>query len=733
MDRRDVGRRGPDRPAGRTARDAAGENPVLRGLNPAQKQAVSTLEGPLLVLAGAGTGKTKVITHRIANLLRHGIPTENILAVTFTNKAAKEMRERVETLLGDRPRELVLSTFHALGMRILRAEAETLGLRSGFTIYDSADQVSLVRSILRDVRGAGPSSDADRVHTLISLAKNRLETPGDFLDRAQDDFEVLVARTYTRYAESLRHLNAVDFDDLILLPVRLLEESSETRKKYQERFRYVLIDEYQDTNGAQYRFTRALIGAERNICVVGDDDQSIYGFRGAEVDKILRFEKDFPGAQVVKLEENYRSTGAILELANAVIAQSPGRNHKALRTTAGQGRPVEWTEASDGEAEVAFVLERLRDHNAQGVQWGEMAILLRSSFQARAFEEKLRLQRVPYKLVGGQSWFDRKEIRDVLAYWTAAVNPSDDVAFLRIINVPQRGIGTVTVEKLDRFARETGMRLQEAARKIGNGDGEFQHRVREAFASVSAHFQQARSRLASGSAAAMARALLEDVGYREAIKDLYTDPLIRDARWASVEDLIKAVAEWEARNPGERFSAYLNALLLEAKDDADDKEKAVQRVHLMTLHSAKGLEFPVVFIAGVEEEILPHRRSIADGDRGIEEERRLFYVGITRARTQLYLTSAKVRAYARAAVQRLPSRFLGEVSDRPLVQKREYNPQAVAGADVARRYRELYRSRVAGRPTSPGGLTSPEGAFGAGGSPSNDPANDAGDEPGAGG
>ena len=667
----------------------------LHQLNAPQREAVTTVRGPLLVLAGAGTGKTRVITFRIAHLLRSGVKPEHILGVTFTNKAAREMRERVGELLGSRPKGLTLSTFHSLGARILRAHAGKLDFRSNYTIYDTSDQISLMREILRDIRGSVSTNDVRGVLTVISRAKNRFALSGDFLESAESDEDYLVARAYKRYDERLRSLNAVDFDDLILLPVILLNQNESIRSRYQEQFQYVLVDEYQDTNGSQYRFTRALVGPERNLCVVGDDDQSIYGFRGAEMDKILRYERDFPGAKVVTLEENYRSTASILNLANAVISLNSERYPKALRSSAGKGPPVEWVRTPDGDSEVDFVIARIEDLRRRSrIRYEDVAILLRSSFQARVFEEKLRLRRIPYTLVGGQSYFDRKEIRDVLAYWNVANNPSDDVSLSRILNFPRRGLGDKTLTKVDSLARSQNVGLLEALGRIARGEESFAPRVRKAAEFLSGLFTTAHSRVEAGDYAAMGREILEEISYKLALEELYPDPIALQSRWNAVEDLIRSVESWESENRGEPFSDFLSAVALDAEGDKEDENEGLRGVALMTLHSAKGLEFPVVFLVGVEEEILPHRKSIEDGDRAIEEERRLFYVGVTRARQQLFMTSAGTRVQYGKEIERQPSRFLTELEDPDLVVERAFDPDTPASEDERNDIIAAFRRRV---------------------------------------
>ncbi|MBI4605782.1 MAG: UvrD-helicase domain-containing protein [Planctomycetes bacterium] len=675
-------------------------DPFLSALNPAQREAVTCTEGPLLVLAGAGTGKTRVITYRIANLLRRGVAPASVLAVTFTNKAAREMRERVAALVGSRPLGMTISTFHSLGVRILRAEAERAGYRHGFNICDENDQVSLLRTVLREIRGAVAGLDPRAVLAAISRAKNRFDLPADVLEAASDDWEHLVAAGYERYQTSLRDMNCVDFDDLILLPVLCLRKDEATSRRYRTRFRHILVDEYQDTNGAQYQFLRCLVGPERNICVVGDDDQSIYGFRGAEVDKILGFERDFPGARIVKLEENYRSTASILDLANAVIAGNPSRHHKVLRSTLGRGEKVRCVAVPDEHAEVEYVLRdvtRLLDSSR--VSPRSIAILLRAAAQARPFEEKLRLRRIPYTLIGGQSYFDRKEVRDVLAYWKVAANPTEDISFLRIINVPKRGIGSTAIRKLDDLAREAKVPLLEAVGLAAGGAGDFPPALRAAAGHIRDLFERARERLAAGKPARMARALIDEACYREAVDLLYPDPLTRDGRWRTVEDLVASVERWAEENRGGDLVEFLEALALDEmprEDREDGKANDAERrgVLLMTLHSAKGLEFPHVFLVGVEEGTLPHKKAAEDGDAAIEEERRLLYVGITRARESLTITHAAARTLYGEARPRQLSRFVQEVARQDLLLEEAFRPaDAATEADVAELLSTYRKSR----------------------------------------
>lgn len=668
------------------------EDTFFKDLNAAQREAVATTEGPLLVLAGAGTGKTRVITYRIANLLRRGVRPESILAVTFTNKASREMKERVHKLTGGKEKGMTISTFHSLGVRILRVEHAAIGYRPGFSITDSSDQLSMARTILRDIRGGAAPVEPKAVLAAISRAKNKFILPEDVLESASDDLEHLLAECYQRYQSGLRDRNCVDFDDLILLPVICLQKHEEIALKYKRQFRYVLVDEYQDTNSAQYQFLRCLVSPERNLCVVGDDDQSIYGFRGAEMDKILGFERDFPGARVVKLEENYRSTAAILNLANAVIANNLSRRKKTLRSTLGEGAKVRWVTLSDEAAEVDFVIQGIvRLTEAEQAPLESLVILIRAAIQARPFEEKLRLRHIPYTLVGGQSYFDRKEIRDVLAYWKVASNPADDLSLLRILNVPRRGFGTVTIQKIDAVARAKKFSFLEAMTAVADREGEFSESVRTACAHLRDLFSRARERLERREFAVMARELILEADYKDAVTDLYTDPLVRQARWASVEQVFLWVERWHNHNPSGEFSDYLEALALDQEESRQDKGEQRRGLTVMTLHSAKGLEFPHVFLVGVEEDLLPHRRSAAEGDSGIEEERRLFYVGITRAQQSLTITQAGTRFLYGEPRPRQPSRFLEEVFATGLLEREIPSPGAPANEDDVREFLGEYR------------------------------------------
>ena len=667
------------------------EDPLLSKLNVAQRKAVTTTEGPVLVLAGAGTGKTRVITFRVAHLLRKGVPPEAILAVTFTNKAAREMRERVGEILGREPAGLVLSTFHSFGARILRKEAAALGYRPNFNILDTADQLAFLRTILQEVRGA---ASPRAILGAISRAKSRFALPGEVLDAAGSDAEELVGLVYERYQEQLQAMNCVDFDDLILLPVTVLRRHEEIRARYQSRFRHLLVDEYQDTNASQYELLRLLVGPERNLCVVGDDDQSIYGFRGADRDKILAFERDFPGARVVKLEENYRSTESILKLANAIIAGSASRHKKTLVSRLGKGAPVRWVEASDDAAEVDHVLGEVQRLLWSGTPPASIAILIRAAVQARPFEEKLRLRRIPYTLIGGQSYYDRKEVRDVIAYWMAAANRRNDFALLRIINVPPRGFGSATIRRLRDLAAQRKVPILEALRLAAHED--FSPAQKSAAEHLCGLFDRASDRLKKRQFSAMARGIVEEAGYDEVLAQLYPDPLTRSNRRAAVDELLRSVESWE-KEQGD-FLDFLEALALSQEDP---REKPQGGLSLMTLHGAKGLEFRHVFLVGAEDDIIPHRKAQAEGDKAIEEERRLFYVGITRAREALSISHARARTVQGRLRPAEPSRFLLEVAGKGLLDREVYDPHREATDDDVEEALATYRSLRKPAPSRP--------------------------------
>jgi DNA helicase II / ATP-dependent DNA helicase PcrA len=635
-------------------------------LNKEQLAAVRHTEGPLLLLAGAGSGKTRVITCRIAYLLRERrVPAEQILAVTFTNKAAREMKERVEELVGRKnARGMGISTFHSLCVRILKEDIERLGYKKNFSIYGAADQARLVRDLIQGHDTHGRKFDADRVLWLISDAKNRLVPPEQFTVRHQDEYEYLAAEIYPRYQKSLKAFNAIDFDDIIMLTVRLFREHKDVLAKYQVRFRYLMVDEYQDTNAAQYLLLRFLAEQHRNLCVVGDDDQSIYGWRGADLGNILGFERDFPGTKVIKLEQNYRSTGNILAAANAVIKNNRQRKEKALWTADAAGAPIDYLLCADEEDEARQVVERI--HAArfrENLTYRDFAILYRTNVQSRTFEEQLRYENIPYVLIGGQQFFDRKEVKDTVAYFKVLVNSRDEVNLLRILNFPRRGIGETTADRLIRASAEQGRPLWEVMR---NPDGvdELGEKALAAIADFVAllsgyreRFRRTR-RLAELGREFLATLKIEDELYRTA-----DDPAKAKRRVENVAEVLNALASYEEREAEPTLAGFLEKVSLLDRDDpgrGNKEEKLAQdAVILMSLHSSKGLEFPHVFLVGMEEEYLPHKKSVGEMV-DVDEERRLCYVGITRARRSLTLLGAARRKRYGKLLPREASRFLQE-------------------------------------------------------------------------
>jgi superfamily I DNA/RNA helicase len=632
----------------------------LRGLNPEQHRAVTTTEGPVLVLAGAGSGKTRVITCRVAYLLSQGVPPGSILAVTFTNKAAREMRDRVGALVGAATaRQLTVSTFHSFAVRLLREHAELLGLSREFAICDDADQLTAVKGALRELRIPEARVHPRAALSAISLFKNRCASPDTALSGAVDDYDELVARAYRAYNGHLRRSRTVDFDDLLLYSVDLLQKHAAVRDRLQDRFRYLMVDEYQDTNGPQYEILRLLAGTRRNLCVVGDDDQSIYGFRGADVRKILNFEQDFRGATVIRLETNYRSTEPILEAANAVIRNNASRHAKSLRASLGPGEPVRVFSMEDEEHESQFVTDEiLRDLRAGRAKASDFAILFRTAMQPRTFEARLRSARIPYELVGGMSFFDRKEVRDVLAYLRLSANPHDEASLLRVINVPPRGIGKGTLDRIVESATREGISAATVFERedlVSKVPPDALHSV-HAFRGVLADF--ARRAVGAGMPQSI-REMLLGVNYAAEVDRCYPDALARQARWAAVEEVLNLAENYARRNPEGTLGGFLEEVTLSEEETPDEREGAPDVVTLMTLHAAKGLEFPRVYLVGVEEGLLPHARSMAENT--VEEERRLMYVGITRARRHLTITRAKTRAKYGRREPCLPSRFLFEI------------------------------------------------------------------------
>jgi DNA helicase-2/ATP-dependent DNA helicase PcrA len=632
---------------------------LLADLNPPQREAVTHGGGPLLVLAGAGSGKTRVLTHRVAHLVAtdRAKPSE-ILAITFTNKAASEMRERVELLVGGLVRLMWVMTFHSACARILRAEAKQLGYTSRFSIYDEADSVRLVKRCL-DELSIDPKRFAPRaIKAQISTAKNQLEDAAAYRQRVGSFFEQTAADVYEVYERRIHEMNALDFDDLLFRTVNVLELFPEVLERYRDTFRWLLVDEYQDTNHAQYRLLQLLAGKERNVCVVGDDDQSIYGFRGAEIRNILDFERDFPGTTVVKLEQNYRSTQTILSAANAVVANNRGRKPKELWTELGSGEPVHVRELEDEHAEGRFVASEIERLAEEGVSRREIAVFYRTNAQSRVLEDTLVRFGVSYQVIGGTKFYERAEIKDALAYLTLLVNPQDTVSFARVVNSPKRGIGQTSQGRIVSHANTVGMSVWDTAVVPEDipGLGPAAIKAVDAFMSVMERLREHGERT---SVAELLEAVLSETGYVEALEAERT--IEAQGRIENLQELVGVAGEFDANWEGERglaaLAEFLQQLSLFSEQDAlrDDDEIAT----LMTLHNAKGLEYPVVFMIGCEEGVFPHNRSIEEGN--LEEERRLCYVGITRARERLYLTFTRTRSLYGARSYNMASRFLDEI------------------------------------------------------------------------
>ena len=625
---------------------------LLSGLNPDQAEAVVSGDGALLVVAGAGSGKTRVLTHRIAHLIHQGVSPFEILAITFTNKAADEMKARVAALVGPVAHKMWVSTFHAACVRILRRDGKRLGYPSSFTIYDQADAVRLTSYVLRDLDIDPKRMTPRGVHAAISAAKNDLVGADGFAEAAANIFERRTAQVYREYQHRLIQAGAMDFDDLLGQSVRLFREHPDVLEHYQRRFRHVLVDEYQDTNRAQNELVMMLARGHGNVCVVGDSDQSIYRFRGADISNILDFEKAFPDASVVVLDQNYRSTQTILDAANAVIAHNMGRTPKELWTDQARGEPIVRYGAEDEHDEAAWVTAELaRLHDANAYRWGDLAVFYRTNAQSRVLEERLVRVGIPYKVIGGPRFYDRREVKDALAYLRATVNPADEVSLKRVVNVPKRGVGDTTIGRLDAWARAEGVpfctaleRAEEAGAKGAALRGIAQ--LRTLLAELRALAE------AGEGPAAVLDAALGASGYRAELEAEHT--VEAKGRIENLAELVGVAAEVDD------IATFLESVSLVADTDAlsDDESSVI----LMTLHSAKGLEFPVVFLTGLEEGVFPHQRSLTEPGE-LEEERRLAYVGITRARERLYMTSAWRRSLFGATQYNPPSRYLRELPD----------------------------------------------------------------------
>ncbi|CAN5828530.1 DNA helicase PcrA [soil metagenome] len=645
----------------------ATDDTLLEGLNSAQREAVLRVDGPLLVLAGAGSGKTRVLTTRLARLIDfHGVDPSQILAVTFTNKAAGEMKQRIARLLGRAPLGMWVGTFHAIGARMLRAAPHLVGRTPSFTIYDQDDAQTVVKRIMERLQLNTKQFTPRGVHSAISDAKNQLVLPAEYANLAMDPFSRAIAKVYPEYGEELRRGNAVDFDDLLLLPVQMLGTNPRELEKYQRRFKYILVDEYQDTNRAQYQLVRHLAGGHGNLCVVGDDDQSIYGWRGADIRNILDFQKDFPDAHVVRLEENYRSTPEVLDLANVVISANTGRMGKTLRPTRGSGERVTAARCLDERDEADYVVERITERRAQakgGLR--DFAIVYRTNSQSRALEEALRKKAVPYRLVGSVRFYDRREVRDLMSYLKLIANPADDEAFRRAVAVPKRGLGDTTIEQLSLAARDAGIPMLAAAVRP-----DLITAIRPAARAALLEFATLITRFRESAREAGVDELL-----REVVDGVRYDEYLRAEgpegadRIENVKELITGAAELVSDEEGEVGLTPLDHFLQKAMlvAELDKLGPDADAVTMMTLHNAKGLEFPVVFITGLEDGLFPLAKAFEDPAM-LEEERRLFYVGITRAERKLFLTHAEERRRNGEFLQSKASSFLQAIPEVMLEQ-----------------------------------------------------------------
>lgn len=634
-------------------------NSLLTGLNKEQQQAVQHTEGPLLILAGAGSGKTKVLTVRIAHLLAQGVNPYEILAITFTNKAAKEMKSRVEGLVGDVANRIWLSTFHSFCAKFLRFELDNfLGYNSNFTIYDTSDSQAVIKAALKALNLDDKYYPVGAMIGAISDAKNKLLFASDFRKQARDFYQQKVADVYEYYERELRKNNALDFDDLLLVAVKLLQSNEAVLDKYSKRFRYVMIDEYQDTNHAQYLLAKLLASHWKNIAVVGDADQSIYAWRGADIQNILDFEKDYPNCTSIKLEQNYRSTKIILDAANAVIENNEGRPKKNLWTDKTEGAKIQHFTAQSEHEEAAFIGDTIaKKHDIHGVPYGDMAILYRTNAQSRVLEEALIKRALPYTMVGGTNFYDRKEIKDVLAYLRVLYNPFDDLSLLRIINVPKRSIGATTVAKLQDYARANGTSLFMTLTQLHLVDS-IKGKTKEKLEEFGILIFTLVAEMEDRTVLDILESILDRTGYLAQLEES-TDPQDQ-ARAENIGELLSVAKDFQDTNPSGTVEDFLEQVAL--VNDVDSFEQEESKVTLMTLHAAKGLEFPIVFLGGLEEGLFPHSRTLMNPEE-IEEERRLAYVGITRAEKELYISNATTRTVFGRTSSYLPSRFIDEIPE----------------------------------------------------------------------
>ncbi len=643
---------------------------VLDRLNPEQKEAATTIEGPVLVLAGAGTGKTSVITARIAYMIEQGIPPESILGVTFTNKAAREMRERIRSIAARHEADIspeaaaavTLGTFHSFCARVLRRDIRFAGnYNSSFSIADTTDQTSIARQAAAELGYSKDEIPTAEAVAYIGRCKNRMQSPEDALAGAAPA-ELILAEIYERYQKLLELQNMVDFDDMLLLSVRILENNPDILKWYRETYRYLLVDEYQDTNAAQFRLIQLLAGERKNLCVVGDDDQSIYAWRGADVSNILDFPRYFPGTKEIKLEQNYRSTNNILATANAVIAPNSARYSKNLWSAKGQGEIIRVIRLEDGDAEANFIVDAILDLSARGeYSYSDFAILYRSNYLSRAFEMAFRKVGIRPKIIGGQEFFQRKEVKDAAAYLKLVLNPRDDQSLLRIIALPPRGIGDKAIEALRKLRQATSTPLADLL-DTPEYLGMISKAAGTGAKNLAAALRQAREAFKeAGSLYHKAHALLKDTGYLDGLLRIYKDLKEAETRRENIYEFLSYMGKFEEDHPGCTLTEFIESYSLMDDNDRTDEEDDRDAPIMTTVHASKGLEYPVVFVVGMEQNLFPHERSLAEG--GEDEERRLFYVAVTRAREQLILTCAKRRFKYKEFVRQIPSHFLKDVPD----------------------------------------------------------------------
>ncbi|MFC4618971.1 DNA helicase PcrA [Camelliibacillus cellulosilyticus] len=641
---------------------------LLDGLNPEQQKAVRHTEGPLLIMAGAGSGKTRVLTHRIAYLLiEKEVAPWNVLAITFTNKAAKEMQERLRALTGPLVNDLWVSTFHSMCVRILRRDIDRIGISRNFTILDATDQLSVIKGILKDRNIDSKKFSPRGILGTISSAKNELKTADDFAKSANGPYLEVVRDVYLEYEKRLRKNHSLDFDDLIMTTIQLFKRVPESLDYYRRKFQYIHVDEYQDTNHAQYTLVNLLAGRFRNLCVVGDSDQSIYRWRGADINNILSFEKDYPDAAVILLEQNYRSTKKILQAANHVIENNANRKPKALWTKNADGDAIVYYRADSEHDEGRFIAGKIAELYHDGYRYSDMAVLYRTNAQSRVIEEMLVKSNIAYRMVGGVKFYERKEIKDLLAYLRLIANPDDDISFARVVNVPKRGIGASSLDKLAEYALQNELSLMGAVLEVEqSGVSSRAAKALAAFGEQIVNWFKMQEYL---SVTDLVEEVLDKSGYRKSLKDEKT--LEAQSRLENLDEFLSVTQDFESQNDDKSLIAFLTELALDADYDRDEEDAAGNNdgVTMMTLHAAKGLEFPVVFLAGMEEGVFPHSRSLGD-DEEMEEERRLAYVGITRAEKRLYLSNARMRTLFGNTNMNPESRFISEIPEE-LVEKSE--------------------------------------------------------------